>query len=262
MPRGLYADLVERGVLHVDAGLQVARPARLMELIVAAGWNPSSMVADSFLAPKLSDAVGRRWPLVFRRRRWSEATDDIAAFRALALDGQLAVETRQPADGRGRSVPLGGRGRHRRQRPAGEDARPSVSARRRDPGRHSRRRSPRPHAIQAAAPTPAGGGVVRRHPARQNPRRWAAVRRAVLEAAGWRCRQCGRYGNEVDHVVPIRQGGAFWPGLAGLQCLCRSCHRIKSDRENPAFDPERQAWRDYLSCLGVPPGNRDASRIP
>ncbi len=90
---------------------------------------------------------------------------------------------------------------------------------------------------------------MRHHPARSDPRRWRAVRRAILESSGWRCALCQRYANQVDHVVSIRRGGSFWPGPEGLQCLCADCHRIKSDGENPDFDPERQAWRDYLSCL-------------
>ncbi len=94
MPAHLYETLVEAGVLHVDEGLQVARPERLMELIVEAGWDVQGMIADRFLGPKLYDAVAGRWPLVTRQTRWSEQTEDISAFRKSALDGALAIEPR------------------------------------------------------------------------------------------------------------------------------------------------------------------------
>ena len=92
MPRGLYRHLVDEGVLHVDEGRRVARPARLMELIADAGWRVREMVADRFLGPALADAIGGRWRLSTRQTRWSESTSDIAAFRALALDGGLSVD--------------------------------------------------------------------------------------------------------------------------------------------------------------------------
>lgn len=61
---------------------------------------------------------------------------------------------------------------------------------------------------------------------------WKAARRAVLDAAGWRCAECGRAGRlEVDHKLRIRDGG---PELdrRNLQPLCRSCHIAKTRAEN------------------------------
>ena len=90
---------------------------------------------------------------------------------------------------------------------------------------------------------------MRNHPARIDPKRWRAVRRAILEAASYRCATCGRYGNQVDHVQPIHRGGPHWPGEGGLQCICAACHRIKSDSENPAVVPKRREWQDYLTRI-------------
>ena len=59
-------------------------------------------------------------------------------------------------------------------------------------------------------------------------RRWARLRRVVLDAANWRCSRCGRYANEVDHVVPLEKGGDAWK-LANLQALCRACQRKTGD---------------------------------
>ena len=77
--------------------------------------------------------------------------------------------------------------------------------------------------------------------------RWAAVRRAVFERDGHRCRKCGAAGRlECDHRVPVNQGGDPWD-LAGMQTLCRSCHIAKSRRERRAQSPpEVVAWRSFM----------------
>ena len=72
--------------------------------------------------------------------------------------------------------------------------------------------------------------------------RWATVRRAVLDAAGWRCTVCRRYGNQVDHIRPLHCGGDAW-SPDNLQCLCRRCHIEKTRQENERVDPARDRWR-------------------
>ena len=87
-----------------------------------------------------------------------------------------------------------------------------------------------------------------RHHANLDWRRWARVRRLVLERDQWRCRQCGRAGRlEVDHVVPLRRGGSEFD-LGNLQALCTTCHVRKTAAENRRHDPERDAWRAYLAA--------------
>ena len=84
-----------------------------------------------------------------------------------------------------------------------------------------------------------------KHPATTNPRRWAVVRRAVLDRDGWRCVKCGKAGRlEVDHIIPVQFGGGWW-AQAGLQTLCRGCHFDKSRADLAGPDPERDAWRNY-----------------
>lgn len=84
-------------------------------------------------------------------------------------------------------------------------------------------------------------------------RKWAVVRREVLERDGYRCRRCGRAGRlEVDHVKPIAAGGSLYD-LDNLQSLCRPCHFDKTRQENQArqdqLTPQRGAWRDLVSEL-------------
>ena len=85
------------------------------------------------------------------------------------------------------------------------------------------------------------------HHTHLNARRWAAVRRQVLDSANWRCAACGRYANEVDHIVPLRKGGDAW-ALDNLQALCRRCHIEKTATENRrALTPAEIAWRDLVN---------------
>ena len=84
------------------------------------------------------------------------------------------------------------------------------------------------------------------HPATTNPRRWRAVRRAIIERDGHRCVKCHKAGRlEVDHIIPVVQGGAWWD-TEGLQSLCRSCHFIKSRIDVSGPDPERDEWRSWM----------------
>ena len=87
-----------------------------------------------------------------------------------------------------------------------------------------------------------------RHHTRLHRSRWALVRRAVLDGAGWRCAVCGRYGNQVDHIRPLHRGGDAWR-LDNLQVLCRHHHVEKTRRENERFDPARERWRALVAEL-------------
>ena len=86
------------------------------------------------------------------------------------------------------------------------------------------------------------------HPSRTNRKRWAAVRLAVFERDGYRCRACGRAGRlECDHKVPLWQGGPEWE-MSNLQSLCRTDHLRKTSRERrerDGVDPEVERWRRF-----------------
>lgn len=61
--------------------------------------------------------------------------------------------------------------------------------------------------------------------------KWANTRRHVLHQQPL-C-VCGRIATDVDHVVPMSEGGAAFD-LANLQSLCHACHGEKSWREQLA----------------------------
>ena len=44
------------------------------------------------------------------------------------------------------------------------------------------------------------------------------------------CVECGKVAQVVDHVTPVRLGGAFWDS-ANWQSMCTKCHNAKSGRE-------------------------------
>ncbi|GIW15674.1 MAG: hypothetical protein KatS3mg063_1527 [Tepidiforma sp.] len=52
---------------------------------------------------------------------------------------------------------------------------------------------------------------------------WDALRRRVLDEAGWACELCGNPAAEVDHRIPLALGGTDdrW----NLRAVCRACHR-------------------------------------
>ena len=91
MPRGLYRRLHDDGVLLVDEGLRVSRPETLINHLLGIGINPVKVLCDRFLIGALHDAVDGKWNISPRVTRWSEATEDITAFRKLAEDGPLSI---------------------------------------------------------------------------------------------------------------------------------------------------------------------------
>ena len=92
----------------------------------------------------------------------------------------------------------------------------------------------------------------RRHPAVANPDLWSWTRRAVFDAAGWRCQAegCGRASRlECDHRIPVSKGGDWW-ALSNLQALCKSCHFAKTRREfGRGQSPAVRAWDAFVKEL-------------
>ena len=92
IPKGIYRRLADSGALIVQDGVRVSDPAVLIEHLLANDIVPAAMYCDRFILGALRDAVDGRWPIVDRKTRWSEATEDIAAFRRGVKDGPLAID--------------------------------------------------------------------------------------------------------------------------------------------------------------------------
>ena len=64
---------------------------------------------------------------------------------------------------------------------------------------------------------------------------WLRLKSAMLEDQPF-CESCNRLGKlslakEVDHVIPIRVNMDLALDESNLQCLCKSCHQKKTQRE-------------------------------
>lgn len=65
--------------------------------------------------------------------------------------------------------------------------------------------------------------------------RWKKIRIVVIRRAFGLCQDCEKRGilvsgNNVDHILPVSQGGAIWD-LDNLQLLCETCHNAKTAKE-------------------------------
>lgn len=70
-----------------------------------------------------------------------------------------------------------------------------------------------------------------------NTAAWKKVRVLVLERDGYRCQilasRCTHQATEVDHIVPIRSGGAMYDPR-NLRAACRACN---NGRRNVGRNP-------------------------
>lgn len=64
---------------------------------------------------------------------------------------------------------------------------------------------------------------------------WIRLRELVKKRDEYLCQECLKNGylvcgSEVDHIIPVSQGGS--DSLDNLQLLCTSCHRVKTLKES------------------------------
>jgi len=89
------------------------------------------------------------------------------------------------------------------------------------------RRSRRRESVEAGCTGHGHSGVWSRRvtvrPRFGSTRRWRRLRALVLARDGHRCATCGRYGNDVDHIVPRCMGGPDVP--SNLRVRCAHCNR-------------------------------------
>jgi 5-methylcytosine-specific restriction protein A len=64
---------------------------------------------------------------------------------------------------------------------------------------------------------------------------WRSIRNRILLRDVSECRNCSRYGDQVDHV----DGDSSNNRDDNLQVLCRSCHSQKTAREQGGFGNAR-----------------------
>ena len=96
-PRGLYQRLVDDGALRVAHDRRAPSVAALVDRVIRE-WQPRLVIGDRVRGSELRDAVAGRCQLAFRIARWSESSEDIGAFRRLALDGGMSIGGTSPLD--------------------------------------------------------------------------------------------------------------------------------------------------------------------
>ena len=70
--------------------------------------------------------------------------------------------------------------------------------------------------------TPSHGSRCPQHTLRNgSTRRWRQLRASVLFDGAYTCR-CGAHADEVDHIIPVADGGTDHP--SNLRGLCSRCH--------------------------------------
>lgn len=60
-------------------------------------------------------------------------------------------------------------------------------------------------------------------------KRWRLVRKRKL-AKDPLCVECGKLATEVDHIVPVEDGGSMW-SEDNHQSMCQSCHGRKTRKD-------------------------------
>ena len=80
--------------------------------------------------------------------------------------------------------------------------------------------------------------------------RWSKTRLRVLDRDGWMCVKCGKQAREVDHILPLEQGGKIY-NSPNLQSLCRGCHIEKTRGENQVKTTpiEVKKWRRFVDVM-------------
>jgi 5-methylcytosine-specific restriction protein A len=95
-------------------------------------------------------------------------------------------------------------------------------------------RCPKPAHYRGRCPTHARtrNHHTHHHRAIYNSKRWQTLRRHILHHQPL-CTHCGAIATDVDHIIPITQGGPIW-AKANLQPLCNPCHSHKTRHEQQA----------------------------
>lgn len=76
---------------------------------------------------------------------------------------------------------------------------------------------------------------------------WRKLRLVILERDDYRCQirgeHCEGAANEVDHIVPLHAGGA-WYEPENLRAACGTCNkeRNRDTTQMPRWVPSREWW--------------------
>ena len=69
---------------------------------------------------------------------------------------------------------------------------------------------------------------------------WKRIRNIILKRDGHTCQRCGDKGNEVNHIIPVTEGGT--DDLENLETLCASCHQPETVAQTTRAVRRHAAW--------------------
>ena len=90
------------------------------------------------------------------------------------------------------------------------------------------------------------------HPAYRGP--WTTVRKSILKRDNHQCQirapKCTGIATQVDHIIPITKGGAWWDP-DNLRAACAHCNNQRVDRKQ---DDRWQTTDTHITLIVGPPG--------
>ena len=69
---------------------------------------------------------------------------------------------------------------------------------------------------------------------------WKRIRNIILKRDEHICQRCGDNGNEVNHIIPVTEGGT--DDLENLETLCASCHQPETVAQTTRAVRRHAAW--------------------
>ena len=82
--------------------------------------------------------------------------------------------------------------------------------------------------------------------------KWRGLRERALRRDGYLCRNCRRYGRQVEattahHAWPVEDWPEYSQCLWNLVALCDGCHELMHDRRTRQLTALGESWRRKIS---------------
>ncbi|MBP9032569.1 MAG: HNH endonuclease [Pseudomonadales bacterium] len=95
----------------------------------------------------------------------------------------------------------------------------------------------RPYSVASKTHEPKQESRQKKRALHTGSKAWRTLRAQILVEELYQCRQCGQPGDHVDHI----NGDATDNSRGNLAVMCRSCHAIKTAKEDGGFGNRRNS---------------------
>jgi 5-methylcytosine-specific restriction endonuclease McrA len=82
---------------------------------------------------------------------------------------------------------------------------------------------------------------------------WRYIRRCILRRDKYKCVLCGKWAQEVDHIIEMADGGSFHEP-SNLRSLCYECHQSKTILQRKARANKKKAEKREENSVLTPDG--------